>query len=184
MSELSSEQALSPDDSGDVVSATPSRLTDVDFESFVASDLLDPADMQRLRESGLTGRAYYRYLRALDINSEELMSQLAACGVSSYTYESFLEIGVTDVLRVCRLHLEGWTAESYNALLQDLRETFGRALYERALRCHHAPEVTLSYVKSSVKFADWLLYLSEKELEPVIVKCEADHPGSGHFVEE
>ena len=140
--------------------------------------------MQRLRDSGLTGRAYYRYLRTLDVNSEQLMSQLAACGVSSYTYEAFLEIGVTDVLRVCRLHLEGWTAESYSALLQDLRETFGRALYERALRCHHAPEVTLSYVKSSVTFADWLLFLSEKELEPTIAKCEADDPGIAHFIEQ
>lgn len=167
-----------------VTAAPPSRLTDVDVESFVASDLLDPADMQRLRDLGLTGRAYYRYLSALDVNSEHLMSQLAACGVSSYTYESFLEIGVTDVLRVCRLHLEGWTAESYNALLQDLRETFGRALYERALRCHHAPVVTLSYVKSSVKFADWVLYLSEKELEPVVATCEADDPGYSHFVED
>ena len=184
MSEAPLEQMLSRDADGDVVSAKTSPLTDVDFESFLASDLFDPADMQRLRELGLTGRAYYRYLTDLDINSEQLMSQLAACGVSSYTYESFLEIGVTDVLRVCRLHLEGWTAESYNALLQDLRETFGRALYERALRCHHAPVVTLSYVKSSVKFADWVLYLSEKELEPVVATCEADDPGYSHFVED
>ena len=184
MSELSADQTSSSDANGDVSNATPSRLTDVDFESFVAGDLLDPNDMQRLRELGLTGRAYYRYLSALDINSEQHMSQLAACGVSSNTYESFLDIGVTDVVRVCRLHLEGWTAESYGALLQDLRETFGRALYERVLRCHHAPEVTLSYVKCSVKFADWLLYLSEKELEPVIARCEADDPGVAHFIEE
>ena len=184
MAELSPDTTSPSDTHGNVTSEPPSRLTDVDFESFVASDLLDPADMQRLRELGLTGRAYYRYLRALDIKSEQLMSQLAACGVSSYTYEAFLEIGVTDVLRVCRLHLEGWTAESYRALLQDLRETFGRALYERALRCHHAPEVTLSYVKSSIKFADWLLYLSEKELEPVIATCEADDPGIAHFIKE
>ena len=184
MSERSLDQTSPSGTNGNVTSAPASRLTDVDFESFVASDLLDPADMQRLRELGLTGRAYYRYLRALDINNEQHMSQLAACGVSSYTYEAFREIGVTDVLRVCRLHLEGWTAESYQALLGDLRETFGRALYERAVRCHHAPEVTLSYVKSSVKFADWLLYLSEKELEPVIAKCEADDPGIVHFIEE
>jgi hypothetical protein len=44
--------------------------------------------------------------------------------------------------------------------------------------------VTLSYVKSSVRFADWLLYLSEEELEPVVAKCEADDPGITHFVEE
>jgi hypothetical protein len=44
--------------------------------------------------------------------------------------------------------------------------------------------VTLAYVKSSVKFADWLLFLSEKELESVIAKCEADDPGIAHFVEE
>jgi hypothetical protein len=184
VSEPSPDQTLLAGTNPNITSAPPSRLTDVDFESFVASDLLDPAEMQRLRELGLTGRAYYRYLSALDINSEQLMSQLAACGVSSYTYESFREIGVTDVLRVCRLHLEGWTAESYGALLKDLRQTFGRALYERALRCHHAPDVTLAYVKSSVKFADWLLFLSEKELESVIAKCEADDPGIAHFDEE
>ena len=184
MSEPSSDQTSLSGTVSNVTSEPPSRLTDVDFESFVASDLLDPADMQRLRDSGLTGRAYFRYLRTIDVDNEQMMSQLAACGVSSYTYEAFLEIGVKDVLRVCRLHLEGWTAESYSALLQDLRETFGRALYERALRCHHAPEVTLSYVKSSVTFADWLLFLSEKELEPTIAKCEADDPGIAHFIEQ
>jgi len=184
VSESSRGQTLPSGYDEGVASATLSHLTDVDLESFVASGLLDPFEMQRLRKSGLTGRAYLRYLKALDINSEQLMAQLAACGVSSYTYESFLNLGVTDVLRVCRLHLEGWTAESYGTLLRDLRETCGRALYKRVLGCHHAPTVTLSYIKSSVKFADWLLYLSEEDLAPVIAMCEADDPGIAHFVEE
>ena len=184
MSEPSLGQMLPSDSDGGIASATPTHLTHVDLESFVAGGLLDPVEMQRLRKSGLTGRAYFRYLKALDIDSEQLMAQLAACGVSSYTYESFLNLGVTDVLRVCRLHLEGWTADSYDTLLREIRESCGRALYKRLLSCHHAPVVTLSYVKSSVRFADWLLYLSEEDLEPVVAKCEADHPGITYFFEE
>ena len=109
------------------------------------------------------------------------MSQLAACGISSYTYESFLNIGVSDVFTVCRLHLGGWTADRYQALTIELRETTGQALYDRMLRCHHAPTITLSYIKSSVKFANWILCLSESELGPVVAKCERDDPGVAFF---
>ena len=135
----------------------------------------------RVRSLGLTGRAYSGYLKTLGVKTEQSMSQLAACGISSYTYESFLNIGVSDVFTVCRLHPSGWTADRYRALTIELRETTGQALFDRRLRCHHAPTITLSFIKSSVKFANWSLCLSESELGPVVAKYERDHPGVDFF---
>lgn len=184
MSELFGDDEVVDRLEGNSNRVATSRLTDLDVQSFLASDVIEPHEMTRVRGLGLTGRAYFRYLKTLGVQSERSMSQLAACGVSSYTYESFLDIGVFDVPMVCRLHLGGWTADHYKALLVDLRETMGRALSERVLSCHPAPATTLLYVKSSVKFADWILCLSERELGAVVAKCEQDEPGIGFFFAE
>ena len=181
MSDLSEDNEGKVGDGGRSGCAQESRLTDVDVQAFLENDVSDTGEMARVRRLGLTGRAYSRYLKILGVKTEQSMSQLAACGISTYTYESFLNIGVSDVFTVCRLHLGGWTADRYQALTIELRETTGQALYDRMLRCHHAPTITLSYIKSSVKFANWILCLSESELGPVVAKCERDDPGVAFF---
>ena len=165
MLNLSEDNEGEVGDGGQSGCAQESQLTDLDVQAFLENGVSDTGK-GKSSSLGLTGRVYSGYLKTLGVKTEQSMSQLAACGISSYTYESFLNIGVSDVFTVCRLHPSGWTADRYRALTIELRETTGQALFDRILRCHYAPTITLSFIKSSVKFANWSLCLSESELGP------------------
>ena len=84
MSDLSEDNEGKVGDGGRSGCAQESRLTDVDVQAFLENDVSDTGEMARVRRLGLTGRAYSRYLKILGVKTEQSMSQLAACGISSY----------------------------------------------------------------------------------------------------
>ena len=144
----------------------------------------DRGDIRQVRAGGVTGYAYAKYKRRLGGHRIRDMHQLSACGVSSSRYAEFHAAGIADVDLVCRLHLAGFTAESYVAFLADLRDKCGVALGQRLLDVHVAPVVTLRYVSDSVEFANWILQTPEKSLKRVVDLCENEDPGPDTVIKQ
>ena len=86
MSDLSEDNEGEVGDGGQFGCAQESQLTDLDVQAFLENDVSDTGKGKSL---GLTGRAYSGYLKTPGVKTEQSMSKLAACGISSYTYESF-----------------------------------------------------------------------------------------------
>ena len=160
------------------------QVSAVDLEYFQSAQLLDRGDIRQVRAGGVSGYAYAKYQRRLGVHRIRDMHQLSACGVSSSRYAEFHAAGIGDVDLVCRLHLAGFTAESYVAFLADLRDKCGVALGQRLLDVHVAPVVTLRYVSDSVEFANWILQTPENSLKRVVDLCENEDPGPDTVIKQ
>lgn len=160
------------------------QVSAVDLEYFHAAQLLDRGGIHQVRAGGVTGYAYAKYRRRLGVHCIRDMHQLSACGVSSSRYAQFHAAGIGDVDLVCRLHLAGFTAESYVAFLADLRDKCGVALGQRLLDAHVAPVVTLRYISDSVEFANLILQTPENALKRVVDLCENEDPGADTVIKQ
>ena len=94
MSDLSEDNEGEVGDGGQSGCAQESQLTDLDVQAFLENDVSDTgkgkssefgSESEKVPKFGTDSG----YLKTLGVKTEQSMSQLAACGISSYTCESF-----------------------------------------------------------------------------------------------
>lgn len=159
----------------DIEALASAGVSDVDWEHY--QERVSVEEAVELRKFGVTGHAYSRYRDELDMDDTKKMRQLAAVGISSSRYGEWTRIGLSDVDRVARIHMAGYDAEKYLALVERCRAVLGRGLCLRVLELHPTPELTVDAVENSVEFANWVLTASEDTLAVVIRRCEeGDRP--------